>query len=62
MRRRLGVMALCLAATSCAAPPEPAPPACPPLPMLIVGATPAQRQQHHERVISLYADCARSQR
>lgn len=33
---------------------------CPPLPTLPAGATPAQRQLHHETVITLYADCART--
>lgn len=51
----------CLAAllAACTAPSAPATRLCPPLPTLPAGATPAQRQLHHETVITFYAECAR---
>ncbi|SFO51664.1 hypothetical protein SAMN05216567_10140 [Variovorax sp. OK605] len=49
----LAPLAACIA-------PAPVEPTCAALPSLPAGATPVQRQQHHEGVIALYAECARS--
>lgn len=52
---------IAVAAAACTAPPEAvAVPECAALPTLPAGATPAQRHRHHETVIHLYAECARS--